>query len=482
MNMNTVQNSKAPSLVRGLGLWSAIAVVVGSMIGQAVFLVGSDMAQELGSVTKLLAAWTVGGVLVFFGACCYAELGAAMPKAGGDYVYLSRGLSPVFGFLFGWTRSMIMSPGMAAVIVAGVLRFVEFLFPAVAIPLFTWHLTLSSQSQPYQFTFTAGQPLAAAVVVLLAVSNYLGVRMAGRFQVVLTSLKMAALAAIIIFGLLLGKVGGTASDTYTTLGRGGLGSFLMVLVPVMAAYNGFQSLGCIGEEVTNPQKNIPRAAIFGSLVVISLYMLVNWTYFRVLGLSRVAQSHHVASDTMVLLIGNNGAKWITVGMIISALGALHSNFLAYPRVPFAMARDGYFFAFAKRLQPLYRTPSGAIFFQACVAVLLVLTGTYQELYSFEMFAIWLFFAFTAVALIRLRRVEPELPRPYRVWGYPWTVLVFGIAGLAISLNLWLARPVRSSIGLAIILLGAPFFFYWRRRATAVLEKPAMSAGAVAVDP
>ena len=478
----TAQNGERHGLVRALGLWSAIAVVVGSMIGQAVFLVGSDMAQELGSVTRLLAAWAMGGVLVFFGVCCYAELGAAMPKAGGDYVYLSRGLSPVFGFLFGWTRSMIMSPGMAAVIAAGVLRFVEFLFPAVAIPLFTWHVTFSSQSQPYQFTLTAGQPLAAAVVVLLALSNYLGVRMAGRFQVVLTSLKMAALAAIIIFGVLLGKVGGTASDTYTTLGRGGLGSFLMILVPVMAAYNGFQSLGCIGEEVTNPQKNIPRAAIFGSLVVISLYMLVNWTYFRVLGLSRVAQSHHVASDTMVQLIGNNGAKWITVGMIISALGALHANFLVYPRVPFAMARDGYFFSFAKRVQPLYRTPSGAIFFQACVAVLLVLTGTYQELYSFEMFAIWLFFALTATALIRLRITEPELPRSYRVWGYPWTVLMFGIAGFAISLNLWLARPVRSSIGLAIILLGAPFFFYWRRRATAVVETPAMSAGAVAVDP
>ena len=467
MDTITAQNGKRLSLVRGLGLWSAIAVVIGSMIGQSVFLVGSDMAREIGSVTQLLAAWAIGGAVVFFGACCYAELGAAMPKAGGDYVYLSRGLSPVFGFLFGWTRSMIMSPGMAAVIAAGMLRFAEFLFPAVAIPLFTWHVTLFPQSQPYEFILTAGQPLAAAVIVLLAVSNYLGVRMAGRFQVVLTSLKLAALGAIIIFGLLHGKIGGTASDTYTTFGRGGLGSFLMVLVPVMSAYNGFQSLGCIGEEVANPQKNIPRAAIFGSLVVISLYMLVNWTYFRVLGLSRVAQSHHVASDTMVLLIGNNGAKWITVGMIISALGALHSNFLAYPRIPFAMARDGYFFAFAKRVQPLYRTPSGAIFFQACVAVLFVLTGTYQELYSFEMFAIWLFFALTAIALIRLRITEPRLSRSYRVWGYPYTVLVFGIAGLAISLNLLLTRPVRSSIGMATILLGLPFFYYWRRRAIRV---------------
>jgi APA family basic amino acid/polyamine antiporter len=132
-----------------------------------------------------------------------------------------------------------------------------------------------------------------------------------------------------------------------------------------------------------------------------------------------------------------------------------------------MARDGYFFAFANRVQPAFHTPSGAILFQACIAVLLVLTGTYQELYSFEMFAIWLFFALTATALIRLRITEPELPRSYQVWGYPWTVLVFGIAGLAISLNLWLARPVRSSIGLAVILLGAPFFFYWSRRAIRV---------------
>jgi APA family basic amino acid/polyamine antiporter len=467
MNANATRHSRTPTLVRGLGLWSAIAVVIGSMLGQAVFLVGSDMARELGSVTRLIAAWIVGGIVVLFAACCYAELGAAMPKAGGEYVYLSRGLSPVFGFLFGWTRSMIMSPGMAAVIAAGVLRFFEFLFPVVAAPIFTWHVTLFSQSQPYEFTLTAGQPLAAAMIVLLATSNYLGVRMAGRFQVVLTSLKVAALVAIIIFGLLLRNIGGEVFNSYAAIGGGGLGSFLMVLVPVMAAYNGFQCLGCIGEEIANPQKNIPRAAIFGSLVVISLYVLVNWTYFRVLGLSRVAQSHHVASDTMLQLIGSNGAKWITVGMIISALGALHSNFLAYPRVPFAMARDGYFFAFAKRIQPNFHTPSGAIFFQACIAVLLVLTGTYEELYSFEMFAIWLFFTLTAVAVIRLRRIEPNLARPYRVWGYPWTPLFFGTAALAISANLWLTRPVRSSIGLAIILLGAPFFYYWQRRAIRV---------------
>jgi len=191
---------------------------------------------------------------------------------------------------------------------------------------------------------------------------------------------------------------------------------------------------------------------------------------------------NVASDAMALLIGDRGARWLTVAMIVSAFGSLHVNLLGGPRVPYAMARDGVFFGFAKRVHPAFHTPSGAVIFQGCVAILLVLTGTYQELYSFAMFAIWTFFALTAIALIRLRSKESELPRPYRVWGYPWTPLVFGAAALAISVNLWLVRPFRSSIGLAIILLGLPFFYYWRRRATAVLEKPAMSAGAVAVDP
>ena len=155
---------------------------------------------------------------------------------------------------------------------------------------------------------------------------------------------------------------------------------------------------------------------------------------------------------------------MTVAMIVSAFGSLHANLLAGPRVPYAMAREGTFFGFANRIQPVFHTPSGAVIFEGCAAILLVLTGTYQDLYSFAMFAYWTFYALTAVALIRLRTTEPQLPRLYRVWGYPWTPLVFGTAALTISLNLWLIRPVRSSFGLGIILLGLPFFCYWRRRA------------------
>ncbi len=454
---------KAPRLIRALGLWSAIAVIVGSMIGQGVFLVASDMARELGSPTRVLAVWIIGGVIVLFGSFCYAELGAAMPEAGGDYIYLSRGLSPVWGFLFGWTSSMIMRPGMAAVVAAGLLRFTGFLLPSVANPIFTWHFTLPFQLQPYQFTFTAAQPIAAGIIVLVTAINYLGVRTAGHFQVFLTSLKIAAVVAIVILGLTLGGLSRIHPEIVTWPVGGSIGAVLTAIVPAMAAYNGFQNLGPLGGEVSDPQRNIPRAAILGSLLVISLYVLINWTYFHILGFLGVAESYYVASDAVAQLIGNSGAKWITVAMIISAFGALHASFLTGPRIPFAMARDGNFFAFTGRIHPAFHTPSGALIFQGCVGILLVLTGTYQELYSFVIFAIWLFLALTAVALIRLRHTESELPRPYRVWGYPWPPLIFGVAACAISLNLWLLRPIRSSTGLAIILAGIAFFYRWRKR-------------------
>jgi basic amino acid/polyamine antiporter, APA family len=462
--MQTCDNSSAPGLIRALGLWSAIAVIVGSMIGQAVFLVASDMARELGSPTRVLAVWIIGGIVVLLGALCYAELGATMPEAGGDYVYLSRGLGSIWGFLYGWTSSIIMRPGMAAVVAAGLLRFAGFLLSSVANPIFTWHLTVPFQSHPYQFTFTVAQPIAAGIIVLVTAINYLGVRTAGHFQIFLTSLKVIAIVTIVILGLTLGKLTEIHPELITWPVQGSIGAVLTAIVPAMAAYNGFQSLGNVGGEVSDPNKNIPRAVILGTLMVISLYVLINWTYFKVLGFSRVAESQYVASDAMALLVGNSGAKWITVAMIVSAFGSLHANFLVGPRVPYAMAHDGHFFAFAKRIHPAFRIPSGAVIFQGCIAILLVLTGTYQELYSFEIFAIWLFLALTAVALIRLRSKESDLPRPFRVWGYPWTPALFGVVACAIAMNLWLVRPVRSSVGLAIILLGVPFFHYWRKEA------------------
>jgi APA family basic amino acid/polyamine antiporter len=443
-------------------VWAATAIVAGGMIGQSVFLVASDMSREVGSMWKVLAVWIVGGVIVLLGAFCYAELSAAMPEAGGDYIYLDRGIGHLAGFLFGWTSSMIMRPGSSAIIAAGLLRFVGFLAPSVAAPIFIWNLPIPFQSQPYQFAFTAAQPLAAGVIVLVTALNYLGVRTVGRFQVLLTALKVAAICDCVL-GITTNNSISTRAAFIPSPAHRRDRSFLTALVSAMIAYNGFEMLGAVGGEVLNP-KNLPRAVILGTSLVIALYVLINWVYFHVLSLSEVAQSEHVASDAVARLLGGVGAKYFTVAMIVSAFGSLMAVFLAGPRIPYAMARDGNFFGFAGRIQPRFHTPSGAVVFQGCVAILLVLTGTYQEVYSYTIFATWTFLGLTAVALIRLRFTEPGLPRPFRVWGYPFTPMVFGAAAFAISINLWLVMPVRSSVGLAIILLGIPFFYYWSRKA------------------
>ncbi len=449
-------------LIRGLGLWAATAVLIGSMIGQAVFLVASDMSREVGSMWKVLVVWTVGGIIVLFGALCYAELGAAMPEAGGDYVYLGRGIGPLWAFLYGWTFSVIMRPGAAAGVAVGLLRFIAFLAPSVTAPIFVAGFHLPFLSHPYEVTFTAAQ-LAAVVVVFVTVLNYLGVRTVGRVQIFLTALKISAIIAILVLGVMANNPTSDRAVFVESPAHGPIVAFLTALVPVLFAYNGFQYLGQLGGEVLNPEKNIPRAVIVGTSLVIVLYVTINWVYFRQLSISQVAQSLHVASDTVARLLGGKAAKYFTVAMIVSAFGSLHAAFLTGPRVPYAMARHGNFFGFAKRVQPKFHTPSGALVFQGFVTVLLVLTGTYEEVYSYAIFAIWIFLGLSAVALIRLRSTERELPRPFRVWGYPWTPVAFGFAAFAISANLWLTRPVRSSVGLAIILLGIPLFYYWRRQ-------------------
>ena len=457
MAANSTYKSERSALVRGLGLWSATAIVIGDTIGTGIFLVASDMARAVGSATLVLAAWILGGLIVLLGAFCYAELGAAFPQAGGPYVYLSRGLSPLWGFLFGWMSSFLERPVGMATLAAGLVRFLGFFFPMLAAPLFTRRLG------SYEFTFTTAQPLAALVVMVVTAVNYFSVRMSGAIQVVLTSLKMTTILLIVVGGVLFGTQNASkAAATVSEFGFGTIGAFLTALVPAMWAYNGFNDLGDLGEEILRPQKNIPRAIILGLLIVSGLYLLANVVYFRTLPFAQLALSQHVASDVVRTVVGSRGATWLTVAMAISALGALHVVVLTGARIPYAMARDRIFFGFAERIHPRFRTPSGALIFLGSIASLLALSGTYEELYSLFVFAVWIFFALTAIALLRLRKKEPNLFRPYRAWGYPWTPLIFLTAAVALTVNLWMVRPVRSSLGLAVILVGIPFFHYWRK--------------------
>jgi basic amino acid/polyamine antiporter, APA family len=450
-------HTERSDLVRGLGLWSATAIVIGDTIGTGIFLVTSDMAHAAGSATLVFAAWIVGGLIVLFGAFCYAELGAAFPKAGGPYVYLSRGLGPLWGFLFGWMSSFLDRPVAMATLAAGFLRLIGFLFPIVGTPLFRCHLG------SYDFTFTLAQPLAALVVLAVTWVNYLNVQTGGAIQVLLTCLKVGTIVLIVVAGVLFGRQNVLeAAPVVTPLGWGAIGALLTALVPAMWAYNGFNDLGDLGEEIVHPQKNIPVAIILGLLTVGGLYLLANVVYFHTLTFAQISSSQHVASDVVRSFAGSRGAAWLTVVMAISALGALHVVVMTGARIPYAMARDDVFFQFVKRIEPSSHTPGGALIFLGAIAALLALTGTFEELYSLFVFAVWIFFALTAIALLRLRRIEADLPRPYRAWGYPWTPLIFLFAAVVLTINLWIVRPVRSSLGLAVIVAGIPFFYRWRR--------------------
>lgn len=458
MSAPRTEHSEQSHLIRGLGLWSATAIVIGDTIGTGVFLVSSDMARAVGSVRLVVSAWILGLLIVLLGAFCYAELGAAFPKAGGPYVYLGRGLGPMWGFLFGWMSSWLERPVAMAALAAGFVRFLAFLFPAVATPLFSGHVA------SYEFTFNTSQLIAALVVVLATALNYFSVQINGDIQVLVTSLKILAILIIIAGGVLWArKTSIAAASTATPLSWGTIAALLTALVPTMWAYNGFNDLGDLGEEILDPQKNIPRAILLGLLTVGGLYVAANVVYFYVLPFAQVAASAHVASDVVQTFAGSRGAGWLTVAMALSALGALHVVIMTGARIPYAMARDGVFFRFAERIHPTFHTPSGSLVFLGAVATILALTGTFEELYSLFVFAVWIFFALTAIAVLRLRRNQPELVRPYRAWGYPWTPVIFLIAALALTVNLWIDRPVRSSVGLAVILLGIPFFHYWQKK-------------------
>ncbi len=240
-------------------------------------------------------------------------------------------------------------------------------------------------------------------------------------------------------------------------------AFLAALAAALWAYDGWEDLNLVGSEVQDPQRNFPRALVGGVSLVAVIYLLFSAACLKILPFESVAASQHIASDVVEHVAGRGAAFWITVAMAISALGSMNSSVLSGARVPYAMARDGIFFKIADGIHPKYRTPGRALIFQGVLASLMALTGTFEELTNLFIFATWIFYGLAVVALFRLRRSEPELPRPYRCWGYPWVPGVFVAGALALTVNIWIDRPGRSSIGFLLIMAGLPFYKWWSSR-------------------
>jgi len=292
------------------------------------------------------------------------------------------------------------------------------------------------------------------------------VRLAGRLQVVLTALKIGAILAVVVLGFLFAgkRPPGTQPFFPRSLDLGLLSGFLTAMVGALWAYDGWMDLTFAGSEIIEPQKNIPRALVGGTMTVGVIYLLANAVYFRVLPMEAVATAQNVASETVRVFAGARAAAWITAAMVLSAFTTLNSSVLTGSRVPYAMARDGLFFRVADGINSRYRTPAGAIAFQAVISCLMVLTGQFEDLFSLFIFAQWIFYALSVASVYGSRRKEPDLPRPYRTWGYPVVPGIFVAGGFALTLNLFIQRPVRSAIGLLLILAGLPFYNHWTKKA------------------
>jgi basic amino acid/polyamine antiporter, APA family len=456
---------KRLDLVRALGPWASGAIVVGTMIGTGIFLKPAEMAREGRFVSIVFAAWIAGALLSIFGALSYAELGAAIPEAGGEYAYLRRGFGPVWGFLFGWMHSIVGRPSSAASIAAGMVRFLGFFLPALAAPLFTVHIAipgLTSWIKPYDFVFTWAQPMAVFWLVVITGVNYLGVRLGGGVQVALTAIKIVSVLLIIGVALLLPAHGTHPPDPIWphSTDTGLLTAFLAALAAALWAYDGWEDLNLVGSEVKDPHRNFPRALVGGVCLVAVIYLLFSAACLKVLPFDSVANSQHVASDVVDRVIGRGFAGWITLALVISALGSMNSSILSGARVPYAMARDRVFFKIADGIHPKFRTPGRALLFQGVLASVMALSGTFEELTNLFIFSTWIFYGLTVVAVFRLRKTEPQLERPYRCWGYPWVPGLFVLGALALTVNLWMIRPGRSTIGLLLIAAGLPFYRRW----------------------
>ncbi len=456
-------NTRPAALIRGLGFWATAAMVVGNIIGTGIFTVPRAMARDTGAEGLIYLVWIVGGILSLFGALSIAELGAALPEAGGSYVYLKRAFGPAWGFLFGWMNNVVGKPCSIASIASGLLIFVAYIFPEAAAPLFTLFLQLPFAENPYYFTFTLAQPLAAVAILFITVVNYLGVRLAGQVQVALTSLKVGALLLIVACGFWFsGAVADPRSFSPAFFASTLVGGFLTALVAALWGYDGWIDITLAGSEVRDPQRSLPRAIIGGTLFVIVVYLLANSVYFHLLTFDQVVAARNVASNAVESFAGRDIAKWVTLAMVVSALGTLNSSILTGARVPYAMARDGVFFRIADGIHPRFYTPAGALLFQGVMASLMVLTGQFEDLFSLFIFSQWIFYALAVASLIRLRRLEPGLPRPYRTWGYPVVPVVFILGALALTINLFIQRPGRSAAGLLLILSGLFFYRHWSR--------------------
>jgi APA family basic amino acid/polyamine antiporter len=455
-------------LVRALSLRDAIALVL-TVIGTGVFLKTAPMAQLVGSPSKVLLVWIAAGILSLAGALTYAELGAMIPEAGGDYVFLREAYGGLPAFLFGWTNLVVIATGGIAAVATILASFLSAFLPLDAVwATRDFHLL----GQVVHWRLGIQQLVAVAVIVLFSAVNVRGVAAGARVQWIVTLAKLGGIAIIVVGVFLFSHTGSwhqLRAPVTAGITGGGISAFGAAMLAALWAYQGWANVAMVGGEIEKPERNIPRALIYGMLIVIGVYLITNLAYFYALPFGEILTSNSTAYRDALPVAAkaaqtffSYGAKLVSVAFIIAVIGTLNGIILMNARVPFAMARDGLFFRQLGDLSPRTGVPVTAIWVQAIWASVIALSGTFDQITTSVIFALWIFFGLVGSSLFVLRRKLPAAPRRYRTPGYPVVPILFVLVAVWLVINSLTAYPIESAAGLFLIALGLPFFFFFRR--------------------
>ncbi|HEV7503272.1 MAG TPA: amino acid permease [Vicinamibacteria bacterium] len=453
-------------LVRGLGLLDSTTLIVGSVIGSGIFVAPSIMAGYVQTPGLLIGLWVLGGVLTLFGALAYGEMAAALPRAGGQYVFLKEAFSPLWGFLYGWTFLLAINTGFIAAVAVAFAKYLGVFLPAIGEGTVLFAIG--------RFPFTTAQAVGLVVIAALTWLNITGLRTGAMVQNVFTIAKVAAVAVLVVLAIVSGK---GSSDHFrplvgTALGPEGLKIGLFAALGVamskaLFAYDAWNSVTFAAEEMHDPEKNLPRALIMGTLGIMAVYCSAVAVYLYMVPIQEMfaVKDGRIAAEAAQRMMGAPGAAFIAIAIMISAFGCVNGLILAGARVLYAMGRDGLFFRGVAEVHPTYRTPAAALLLQGGVAAVLTLTGTYNDLLTLTAFASLLFNTLTVVALFVLRYRQPDLPRPYRAWGYPILPALYLLVSAFFLYTILIGDPRNAGIGLGLAALGLPAYLYWRLKRT-----------------
>lgn len=428
----------ARDLPRRLGMLDATAIVVGIVIGSGIFVLPNVIARNVPSYAGIVAVWVIGGVLSFFGALAYAELGAMLPATGGQYVYLREAYGPLCAFVCGWTFMLAVLSGGSA-------------WLAVTFSIYAGYFL--------RLTPAGAKTIAVALIAVLSAVNYVGVKEGAWVQRTFTCLKVAALVILIGAAFFSGH---SAAVGQSPPSSAGLAHFGVAMAACLMAYNGWSYVSFVAGEVRDPQRNLLRSLVIGMAAVAVLYVLANLAYLKVMTIPEIAATERVGADVAARTMGSIGGAFVSLAVLLSIIGAINGCIMTGARIPFAQARDGLFFARFGKAHPRFQTPGFAIVCAGIWTAILVVSGSYETLYSYSILAAWIFYTMSVASVMVLRRKLPDAPRPYRMWAYPWTLWLFVAVSVWFMADAVVTQPRPSAMALVIIATGALAYWMWRR--------------------